>query len=61
MRLALALVLLVSATAARPAVLLEVKDRVHDAGKVDRGATVRHEFLLRNVGTEQLAIDAKPG
>ena len=61
MRLALALVLIVSVSQARSAATLEVTDRVYDAGKVDRGAAVRHEFILRNVGTEELAIDAKPG
>jgi len=58
-RLAFALLLL-SASAAWTA-SLEVTERVYDAGKVDRGATVRHEFVLKNVGTEELAIDAKPG
>ena len=61
MRIALALLLLVSATEVRSAATLEVSDRVYDAGKVDRGATVRHEFVLRNIGTAELAIDAKPG
>lgn len=40
---------------------LEVPERVHDAGKVDRGTAVKHTFLLKNVGTAELAIDAKPG
>jgi hypothetical protein len=38
-----------------------VPERVHDAGKVDRGVTVRHEFVVKNDGTTPLAIDAKPG
>ena len=34
---------------------------MYDAGNVDRGVIVRHEFLLKNVGTGQLSVDAKPG
>ena len=60
MRPALALLVLLSASAGWAA-SLEVADRVYEAGKVDRGATVRHEFVLKNNGTAELAIDAKPG
>ena len=61
LRVTVALLLVLCATEARSAATLEATDRVYDAGKVDRGATLRHEFVLRNVGTEELAIDAKPG
>jgi hypothetical protein len=44
-----------------PAGILEVAERVYDAGKIDRGTTLRHSFLLKNVGTAELSIDAKPG
>jgi hypothetical protein len=40
---------------------LEVPEPVHDAGKVDRGVTLRHAFVVKNPGTAPLAIDAKPG
>jgi hypothetical protein len=60
MRVALVCLVLLSASAA-PAAPLELAERVFDAGKVDRGATVRHEFVLKNVGPTELAIDAKPG
>jgi len=40
---------------------LEVPEAVYDAGKVDRGVTVRHEFVLKNVGPGALSINAKPG
>ena len=46
---------------ATPTGHLEVSDRAYDAGKVERGVTVRHVFLLKNVGTADLSIDAKPG
>ena len=61
MRLVFALLLLVAATEVRSAAVLEVNDRMYDAGRVDRGATVRHEFRLKNIGTAELTIDAKPG
>ena len=40
---------------------LEVVDRVYDAGKIDRGTALKHVFTLKNVGTTELSIDAKPG
>ena len=46
---------------APPAGSLEVPEAVYDAGKVDRGVTVRHEFVLKNVGPGELSINAKPG
>jgi hypothetical protein len=44
-----------------PPALLEVPARIHDAGKVDRGAVVKHSFTLKNRGATELSIDAKPG
>ena len=46
--------------AAAPAAF-EVVDRVYDAGKIDRGTVLKHVFTLKNVGTTELSIDAKPG
>ena len=46
---------------ATPVGHLEVSDRAYDVGKVERGVTVRHVFLLKNAGTADLSIDAKPG
>jgi hypothetical protein len=40
---------------------LEAGERVYDAGRVERGATVSHAFLLKNVGTAALSVAAKPG
>jgi hypothetical protein len=40
---------------------LEVAERVHDAGDIQRGVTLRHEFVLKNTGTAELSVDAKPG
>ena len=45
----------------QPAGRLEVPMPVYDAGKVERGALLRHAFLVKNIGTAELAIDAKPG
>jgi hypothetical protein len=44
-----------------PPAALEVPARIHDAGKVDRGAVVKHSFTLKNRGATELSIDAKPG
>jgi len=50
------------APATEPAVgSLEVPEAVYDAGKVDRGVTIRHEFVLKNIGQAALSINAKPG
>jgi hypothetical protein len=67
----LAALLLLSLTAAAratdnpggvpPAGSLEVPEAVFDAGKVERGVTLRHEFVLKNIGQAELSIDAKPG
>jgi len=43
------------------AAAVEVPELAYDAGKVDQGTTIRHSFLLKNVGTAELSIDAKPG
>ena len=40
---------------------IEVRERVFDAGKVDRGVTLRHTFLVKNNLTVPSSIDAKPG
>jgi hypothetical protein len=69
MKMALATVLLavlISAghaedTAAPPTGVLEAQELVYDAGKVERGSTVRHAFVLKNVGPGELSVDAKPG
>ena len=44
-----------------PRSALEVAEPTWDAGKVVRGTSLSHAFLLKNVGTAELAIDAKPG
>jgi hypothetical protein len=55
--------ILLLAALATPALAAEidVPERVFDAGKVQRGTTLRHDFVVRNPGTEPLSIDAKPG
>ena len=40
---------------------LEVPEAVSDAGKVEQGVTVHHDFVLKNVGQAELSINAKPG
>ena len=40
---------------------LEAPEVEYDAGKVERGVRLRHTFVLKNSGTAELAIDAKPG
>ena len=65
--LALLLALVVAARAedaappAPPRTALEVAESTWDAGKITRGTTLSHAFLLKNVGTTELSIDAKPG
>jgi hypothetical protein len=61
---ALAFVALVAATlagAAEPGPTLVVVERVHDAGEIERGVTLKHAFVLKNTGTADLSVDAKPG
>jgi hypothetical protein len=66
-RLGLLALLLLAAAPARaadpapPRAPLEVSEPLYDAGTVKQGVTLRHEFLLKNVGAEALSIDAKPG
>ena len=48
-------------TPAPPASSLEVSEPVYDAGRVERGVTLRHAFMLKNIGQAELSINAKPG
>jgi len=41
--------------------ILEIQETDFDAGSVERGAVVRHAFILKNTGTGPLQITAKPG
>jgi hypothetical protein len=67
MRPLLALLLVLAAVAraedaAPPAkTALAVPEATWDAGKILRGTNLSHAFVLKNVGTSELAIDAKPG
>jgi hypothetical protein len=62
---AVALVLLAlmsaAARAAEPGPTLVVAERIHDAGEIERGVTLKHAFVLKNTGTADLSVDAKPG
>ena len=49
------------AAPAAPAGHLEVAERVHDAGRIDRGERLTYAFVLRNTGAGDLHVDAKPG
>ena len=40
---------------------LQVAERDYDAGKIERGVRLMHTFVLKNVGTAELSVDAKPG
>ena len=44
-----------------PAPTLQASELVYDGGKVVRGVPLRHVFVLKNTGTTELSIDAKPG
>jgi hypothetical protein len=44
-----------------PAPRAQIENPSHHAGKVDQGTTVRHSFLIKNIGTAELSVDAKPG
>jgi hypothetical protein len=67
MRAAAAAIVVLCALASRaagdnaPAGRLVVPEPVYDAGTVEHGATLRHDFVVKNAGTAALAIDAKPG
>ena len=50
-----------AAAADAPAGRLEVPEPVYDAGTIEHGAPLRHDFVVKNTGTAALAIDAKPG
>jgi len=39
----------------------EMPETSFDAGTVERGAEVSHAFVIKNVGTNPLTVDAKPG
>ena len=41
--------------------VLQVPEATWDAGKIVRGTKLSHAFVLKNVGTAELSIDAKPG
>jgi hypothetical protein len=56
-----ALVLLAVLVTPVVAAEIDIPERVFDAGKLARGTTLRHDFVVRNPGTEALSIDAKPG
>jgi hypothetical protein len=49
------------ARADEPTPRAEVRERTYNAGKVDQGTVVQHSFLVKNIGTAELSIDAKPG
>jgi hypothetical protein len=40
---------------------IQVAEREYDAGKIERGVRLTHTFLLKNIGTAELSVDAKPG
>ena len=44
-----------------PKTALEVAEATWDAGKITRGTKLSHAFELKNLGTTELSIDAKPG
>jgi hypothetical protein len=58
---ALALACRAAAGDEAPAGRLEVPEPVYDAGTIEHGASLRHDFVVKNTGTAPLAIDAKPG
>jgi hypothetical protein len=52
------------ATAAAPAGppgKAEIKELVFDAGNIERGPDLKHDFVIKNVGQYDLTVDAKPG
>jgi hypothetical protein len=55
------LVLLAALVTPAVAAEIDIPERDFDAGKVTRGTTLRHDFVVRNPGSTPLSIDAKPG
>jgi hypothetical protein len=49
------------APTATPGARAGVPERVYDAGKIEQGTKLQHSFLIKNIGTAELSIDAKPG
>jgi len=39
----------------------EMPETTFDAGEVERGAEVKHAFVIKNVGEHPLTVEAKPG
>ena len=39
----------------------EIKELVFDAGTVERGADLKHDFVIKSIGENDLTVDAKPG
>ncbi len=50
-----------SAAPDAPAPRAQIQKPSHHAGKVEQGAIVRHSYLIKNIGTAELSVDAKPG
>jgi hypothetical protein len=59
--LAVILVLATAARAGAPAPRCEVPELRYDAQTVNQGTVIRHTFLVKNTGTSNLTIHAKPG
>ena len=41
--------------------VVQITEELHDAGTVAKGNPVTHAFTIKNTGTGELAIHAKPG
>ena len=39
----------------------EIKELLFDAGTVERGAEIKHDFVIKSIGDNDLTVDAKPG
>jgi hypothetical protein len=39
----------------------EIPELAFDAGSVERGTEIKHDFVIKSTGTNDLTIDAKPG
>jgi hypothetical protein len=44
-----------------PPTTVEIAETSFDAGSVEKGTDIKHEFVLKNVGENPLMVDAKPG